>query len=102
MIAKFIRALRTPTSERFILQAKQGEDSATLDLHYLSSGNIAGTLIIFEKGSFTEAMVPDLLQYIDEVLLPEVSVEHHKVSFTAVRGHVVGNFTPNQPDEQNG
>jgi hypothetical protein len=102
VIAKFIRALRTATSERFILQAKQGEDSAVLDLHYLASGNIAGTLIIFEKGSFTEAMLPDLLQYIDEVLLPEVSIEHHKVSFTAVRGHVVGNFAPHSTDEQKG
>jgi len=94
MIKRFVRALRTASSERFILQAKEGEDSAVLDLHYLPSGNVAGTLIVFDGGSLSEAEIPDLLQYIDEVLLPEVSVEHHKVAFTAVRGHVVGDFTP--------
>jgi hypothetical protein len=36
------------------------------------------------------------------VLLPEVSIEHHKVSFTAVCGHVVGNFAPHQTDERKG
>jgi len=94
MIKRFIRTLRTASSERFILQAKEGEDSAVLDLHYLPSGNVAGTLIVLEGGSLTETEVPDLLQYIDEVLLPEVAIDHHKVSFTAVRGHVVGDFTP--------
>ena len=94
MIAKFIRALRTASSERFILQAKAGEDSAVLDLHYLASGNIAGTLIIFETASFSEQMVPEILQFIDETLLPEVSIDHHNVAFTAVRGHIVGDFTP--------
>jgi hypothetical protein len=94
MIARFIRVIRTNSSERFILQAKDGEDSAVLDLHYLSSGNVAGTLVVLDAGSFTDAAVPDILQYVDEVLLPEVSVEHHKASFTAVRGHVVGDFVP--------
>jgi hypothetical protein len=94
MIKRFVRVLRTNSSERFILQAKEGEDSAVLDLHYLPAGNVAGTLIVFENGSLSDVDVPELLQHIDEILLPEVSIEHHRVSFTAVRGHVVGDFTP--------
>lgn len=98
MIAKFIRALRTSSSERFILQATAGEDSAVLDLHYLPSGNVAGTLIILEKGGFSELMAPQLLQFIDEVLLPEVSIEDRNVFFTVVRGQAVGDFTPHKVD----
>ncbi|HEX3999019.1 MAG TPA: hypothetical protein VHX65_10745 [Pirellulales bacterium] len=99
MIARFIRALRTASSERFILQAKEGQDAAVLDLHYTATGNIAGTLILLEHGGISEAMVPDLLQEIDEVLLPEVTIDHRKVSFTAVIGRVVGHFAPHGPVE---
>jgi hypothetical protein len=98
MIKRLVRVLRTASSERFILQAKDDEDSAALDLHYLASGNVAATLIVFESGSLADSALPDLLQEIDELLLPEVSVEHHKVTFTAVRGHVVGDFLPHKAD----
>jgi len=96
MIARFIRVIRTQSSERFIIQAKDGEDSAVLDLHYLSSGNVAGTLVVLDAGSFPDAVVPEILQYVDEVLLPEVSIEHHNVSFTAVRGQIIGDFMPHE------
>ncbi len=99
MIQRFIRALRTASSERFILQAKEGTDSAVLDLHYLASGNIAGTLILLDGGGYTEAAVAELLQKIDEVLLPEVAIDHRQVSFTAVTGRVVGHFEPHGPVE---
>jgi hypothetical protein len=95
MIKRLIRTLRTQSSERFILQAVEGEDSAVVELHYLPSGNVAGTLIIFEGAGLANVEIHELLQKIDEMLLPEISVEHHKVSFTAVRGQVVGDFTPN-------
>ena len=99
MIQRFIRALRTASSERFIIQAKEGTDSAVLDLHYLATGNVAGTLILLEGGGISENAVADLLQQIDEVLLPEVAIDHHKVSFTAVMGRVVGHFAPHGPVE---
>jgi hypothetical protein len=94
MFKRFIRTLRTNSSERFILQAKEGEDSAVLDLHYLASGNVAGTLILFENGGILDSEVPDILNYIDEVLLPEVNIEHHRVAFSVVRGRVIGDFAP--------
>jgi hypothetical protein len=97
MLARFVRAFRTSSSERFIVQSKDGEDSAVLELHYLPSGSVAGTVIIFDQSKISDANVADLLQTIDEVLLPEVSIEHHKVSFTVVRGHVIGDFAPTKP-----
>jgi hypothetical protein len=97
MIKRLIRTLRTQSSERFILQAVEGQDSAVVELHYLPSGNVAGTLIIFEGGALANVEIHEVLRQIDEMLLPEISVEHHKVSFTAVRGQVVGDFTPNAP-----
>ena len=51
MIKRLIRTLCTPSSERIILQAKEGEDSAVVELHVLPSGNVAGTLIVFEARS---------------------------------------------------
>ncbi len=95
MIKRLIRTLRTPSSERFILQAKEGEDSAVVELHYLPSGNVAGTLIVFEGAGLANVEIHELLRQVDEMLLPEISVEHHKVTFTAVRGSIVGDFTPN-------
>ena len=98
MLAKFIRAFRTPSSERFIVQIKEGEDAAVLELHYLPHGKVAGTVIIFEQSHIFEASVPDLLQTIDEVLLPDVSIANDQVSFTVVRGHIVGSFAPHKPN----
>jgi hypothetical protein len=49
MLGKIIRVLRTPYSERFLLQEKTGREFAALDLHYLHHGKIAGTLILFDN-----------------------------------------------------
>lgn len=94
MKVTFIRTLRTPYSERFLIQLSDGKDSAAIDLHYLKDGSVAGTLFLLEGGGIAEDMVPDLLRHIDEVLLPEVSFQEHNLSFTVVHGRVVGNFVP--------
>lgn len=94
MKVNFIRTLRTPYSERFLIQLTEGEDSAAIDLHYLKDGSVAGTLFLFEGGGITENMAPDLLRHIDTVLLPDVSFEEHNLSFTVVHGRVIGNFVP--------
>ncbi len=87
-----IRVLRTMSSERILLQREDGQDCAAVDLHYLRDGSVAGTVFLFEDGGVTDEMAPALLQFIDEALLPEVSLDECNLSFTVVRGHVVGDF----------
>ena len=87
-----IRVLRTVSSERFLLQVKEGQDAAAIDLHYLRDGSVSGTIFLFEDGGIQDHMIHDLLQYIDEALLPEVSLDEHNLAFTVVRGQVVGDF----------
>jgi hypothetical protein len=93
----FSRTLRTGSSERFLIQADSGKDVAALDVHYLSDQRVAGTVIILDQGAITEKQVPELLREIDLKLLPEVSMEDGKVTFTVVVGHVLGTFFPH-PD----
>lgn len=99
---KLIRTFRTMTSERFLVQKKEGEDSAAIDLHYLADGHVAGTVFLFEHAGIEDAEVPEFLHYIDEVLLPSVSLEERTLTFTVVRGHVVGDFRPNKGEAGKG
>ena len=96
MRLSLIRVLRTLSSERLLLQLKEGEDAAAVDLHYLRDGSVAATVFLFEDGGITDDLIPDVLQYIDEMLLPEVSLDEHNLSFTVVRGRVLGDFRPEQ------
>ena len=91
---KLIRTFRTMTSERFLVQKKEGQDSAAIDLHYLADGHVAGTVFLFEHAGIEDAEVPEFLRHIDEALLPWVSLEDRTLTFTVVRGHVVGDFSP--------
>lgn len=92
---RFSRLLRTPSSERFALHSENG-DFGALDLHYLSDNTVQGTVTVFEGSDVFEDDVPSLLQHIDEVLLPEVRLDHHNLTFTVVLGRVVGAFTAEQ------
>ncbi len=89
-----IRLLRTVSSERFVLQTPQGDDAVAVDLHYARDGRVAGTVFVFDGGGITDEMIPDVLQYLDEVLLPDASLDEQNLSFTVVRGKVIGDFTP--------
>ena len=93
---KLIRTFRTMTSERFLVQKKEGQDSAAIDLHYLADGHVAGTVFLFEHAGIEDAEVPEFLRHIDEALLPWVSLEDRTLTFTVVRGHVVGDFRPDK------
>ncbi len=92
----FVRVLRTQSSERFLL-CRSGVDAAALDIHYLADGTVHATLIVFEGSSMTEEEIPGQLMYIDEMLLPEVSLNDRKLLFTVVVGRVLGAFEP-MPD----
>src|SRR4051812_8001430 len=91
MDVTFVRVLRTPHSERHLLR-RDGADFAALDLHYLVDGTVQATLIVFEGSSCTESDVPELLTLIDEILLPEVQMDHEDLFFTVVIGRVLGAF----------
>ncbi len=99
---KLIRTFRTMTSERFLVQKKEGQDSAAVDLHYLADGHVAGTVFLFEHAGIEDAEVPQFLHHIDEALLPWVSLEDRTLTFTVVRGHVVGDFQPDKGESGKG
>jgi hypothetical protein len=90
---RFVRTIRTASSERFLLQGAAGEDDAALELHYLPNNRVTGTLILLSS-RVSDADVPNVLKQIDEVLLPDVSIEEGNLSFTVVRGTVTGSYVP--------
>ena len=96
MKIEFVRTLRTPYSERFLL-VKNGIDVGALDIHYRLDGTAAATLIILEDSTIPDAELPALLTKIDEVLFPEISVVEKNLFFTVVRGKVIGTFLPSSP-----
>ena len=99
---RLIRTFRTMTSERFLVQKKEGQDSAAIDLHYLADGHVAGTVFLFEHAGIEDAEVPEFLRHIDEALLPWVSLKDRTLTFTVVRGHVVGDFGPDKEEKKSG
>jgi len=94
MALYFSRTVRTESSERFLIHPDGGHDAAALELHYLGDQRVVGTLILLDERVFPESKVPELLKEIDERLLPDVSIEDGKLSFTVVAGHIVGTFFP--------
>jgi hypothetical protein len=49
------RTLRTASSERFLAQ-REGKDVAAVDLHYLASGTVAGTVILLKEAEWQESV----------------------------------------------
>lgn len=98
---RFVRLLRTHSSERFMMSRGES-DIAALEIHYLDDGRVQATFIAFE-GMLEESEIPDLLVQIDEVILPDVSLDDKKLIFTVVQGRVVGAFepTPDPPVTEN-
>lgn len=90
----YSRTLRTESSERFLIQSDSGHDVAALELHYLSGQRVFGTLIVLDEKVIPKSKIPEVLKDFDEKLLPDVSIEDGKLSFTVVSGHIVGTFHP--------
>lgn len=95
----FSRALRTASSERFIVHEPDGKDVGAVDLHYLEDGTVSGTLILLEEKHAAEKTVVQLLKAIDELLLPTVSLEDDTLAFTVIVGRVLGTFVPEETAE---
>ena len=91
MNVELIRTIRTPHSERFILR-RAGHDVGALDIHYLADRHVHGTLIVLEGGGIREEEIPAVLTYLDETLLPDVSLDDRRLAFTVVVGRVHGAF----------
>ena len=68
-------------------------DIAALEIHYLDDGRVQATLVAFD-GMVEESEISDLLVHVDEVLLPDVSLDDKKLIFTVVLGRVLGAFEP--------
>ncbi|NLH48335.1 MAG: hypothetical protein GX444_07000 [Myxococcales bacterium] len=94
-----MRVLRTPHSERFVLQ-REGRDAAGVDLHYLVGGVVAGTVSIFHDAGIGDNDVPAVLAFIDESLLPEASIAEGNIHFTVIIGNVLGSFSAEAPAGQ--
>jgi hypothetical protein len=96
---RFIRAVRTPHSERYLLH-RDGQDIACLDIHFPATGIVTAGLLLFEGSGVTEADVPTLLAYIDETLLPEARLDDATLSFHVSIGRVLGAYEAERtPDE---
>ena len=82
------RTLRTASSERFLAQ-REGKDVASVDLHYLASGTVAGTVILLKEAGWRESDVPALLGSLDEDFLSDVDLDHGNLNHTVVLGEVL-------------
>ncbi len=89
----FIRTLRTPHSERYLIRTPDTE-TAALDIHFRPRGGADATLVIFEQAQLPEEAIPALLTAIDEVILPDMTLAEKDISFTVVIGRVLGAFSP--------
>ena len=90
------RTLRTPSSERF-LAIRDGKDLAAVDLHYLTNGTVAGTVIILKDSGLDESNIQPLLSTLDDEFLPNVDLEHGNLTYTVVLGEVLGNWEAERP-----
>lgn len=88
------RTLRTPSSERF-LGLRDGGDAVAIDLHYLPDGKVAGTVTLLGSAKIAEDEIPALLSGFDDDFLPGVDLASGNLTFTVIRGEVVGNFEAN-------
>lgn len=93
MNLNFVRTLRTHSSERFLI-INGDKDAGALDVHYLINGSVAATLIVFDNTNFPNSNIPSLLNKIDELLFPDISIGDKNLIFTVVTGCVLGTFLP--------
>ena len=86
------RTLRTASSERF-LAVREGAEAAAVDIHYVGHA-AAGTVVLLDQVEWTDELIAKLLTSLDDDMLPGIDIDEGSVTFTVVRGHVVGNYEP--------
>lgn len=92
MNVRFTRAIRTSSSERYLVHIDGEGDDAVLELHYLDNGTVAGTLIVLDKKYASKEASAEILQEADRLLLPTASLDEGNLIFTVVKGQIVGEF----------
>ena len=92
------RTLRTTSSERFLL-LRDGQEAAAVDLHYLASGTVSGTVILLKSAGWSESEIPKLLKSFDEDFLPDVDLEHGTLAYTVVMGELIGVFEASEAED---
>jgi hypothetical protein len=85
------RTLRSASSERFLAFVSDRE-AAAVDLHYLPSGHVSGTVIILEGAGLGENDIPALLRALDEDMLPDVDLDAGTLTYTVVIGRLAGTY----------
>jgi hypothetical protein len=95
---KFIRLLRTSSSERYVLEDESGTDLGLIDFHYLDDQKVVATLFLMDPQAAEITDVQPILDQIDLELLPTASIDESNLSFTVVRGTLVGTFSSEETD----
>jgi hypothetical protein len=62
---------------------------AALDLQYLASGTVGGTVILLKEAGWRESDVPALLGSLDEDFLSDVDLDHGNLNHTVVLREVL-------------
>lgn len=93
------RTLRTPHSERF-LGTRDGADAVAIDLHYLPNGTVAGTVTLLASAKIADDDISALLSAFDDDFLPGVNLQNGNLTFTVIRGEVLGNFEASASETQ--
>jgi hypothetical protein len=68
-----------------------------VDLHYLASATLAGTVILLKEAEWKKADLPFLLGSLDEDFLPYVDFDHGNLNYTVVIGEVLEKYAA-EPD----
>ena len=95
------RTLRTASSERFLL-LRDGQEAAAVDVHYLDSGTVSGSVILLKSAGWTEEEIPKLLKSLDDDFLPDVDLDRGTLAYTVVMGELIGVFEAEPFAEQPG
>jgi len=95
------RTLRTPSSERFLAQI-DGCDAAAVDLHYLANGTVSGTVILLKDAGISDSDIEPLLSSLDDEFLPDDDIGQGNLTYTVVRGEVLGNWEAHSQDVVSG
>lgn len=90
---KFVRLLRTAASERYVLEDDHGTDLGLIDIHFLDDQKVVATLFLMDPQAEAIKDVQPILDEIDLELLPTASVDESNLSFTVIRGSLVGTFS---------
>ena len=65
---------------------------AAVDLHYLTNGAVAGTVVLLHDSALKDADIEPLLSALDDEFLPDVDLAHGNLTYTVVLGEVLGNW----------